>query len=96
MTTTYWPNPRPIREFLTDSRLPLKALDSHAECVNRHLPEEFEVIGVDDAVPPQFVVRVTRDFIEATTDYRWTNGIARLTCPICGLLDGKHTKGCAA
>lgn len=92
----YWESPKPVRHFLTDPRMPLRVLDSHARCVTAGLPEEFEVIGEDDGSPPQLVVRVTREFVEATTDYRWTNGIARLTCPACGLLDGKHTKGCAA
>lgn len=93
MSIVYWPDPRPVRQFLTDPRMPLRVLDSHARCMSAHLPEEFEVIGEDDG---QLLVRVTRDFIEATTDYRWHNGVARLTCPACGLLDGKHMKGCAA
>ena len=41
-------------------------------------------------------MQTRRNFIEATTDYRWHNGVSRLTCPSCGLLDGKHLKGCAA
>ncbi len=94
---SYWRDVMPVRQFLTDPRMPARVKDSHANCISRGLPEEFEVIGVDDGDPPQLVVRVTRDFVEATTDYRWQeNGRARLTCPVCQHFDGKHAKNCAA
>lgn len=93
----YWPESKPVKHFLTDPRMPIRVIDSHARCIAQGLPEEFEVIGDDDGLPPQLVVRATRDFIEATTNYRWQeNGVSRLTCFSCGLFDGKHAKGCAA
>lgn len=39
-------------------------------------------------------LRVTREYIEATSDMRHHDGRLRWLCPRCGLFDGRHTKAC--
>ena len=95
--------PRSVREYLGqpgpeigDLALPPIVLDAHAAALSSGGPEEFCVVGFDQAGggPRRLRFEVTRAFVEATTDFRHRNGKLRFLCPECGLLNGEHSKGC--
>jgi hypothetical protein len=106
MTYTAFKPPRSVRQYLgqpgnepSAQALPWSVLDSHANSVTKGLPEEYVVIGEDVRDDGKRFLRfgATREYIEATTDFRQDDaGRLRLRCPVCELWDGKHTKGCTA
>lgn len=106
MTYTAFRPPRSIRQYLgqpghepSGQILPWSVLDSHAQSLTRGLPEEFVVTGEDVRDDGRRFLRfaATREYIEATTDFRQDEGgRLRLFCMVCSLWDGRHTKGCTA
>jgi hypothetical protein len=79
-------------------RLPVNVMNSLAETIPKHLPEQYAVKGEwtypDGRRFLEFAV--TTEWIEATTDLRWDPGQRKLRvkCPLCEFWDGKHAKGC--
>jgi hypothetical protein len=69
-----------------------------AESKTTGLPCELVAVGEDIGPDGERRLRyaATREYIEATTDWRWDAGTRRLRllCPLCGLRDGKHRKSC--
>lgn len=107
MITTYtrFVPPRRIAEYVgqkgseaNGQRLSYAAYDALAASKVSGREPEFVVIGEyrrsDGA---SFLdLGVTRDYIEATTDFRWDAGAKKLryVCPECEMKDGKHATKC--
>lgn len=96
--------PRKLEQYVGQAGLEMgglalspAAFAALAESKTTGIPCELAVIGrwFDDK--RTFLdFGVTTTYIEATTDYRYDRDAhrLRLLCPLCGLKDGRHAKGC--
>jgi hypothetical protein len=102
MSYTAFKPHRSIRQYLgtpgpevNGLALPYYVLDSHANCVSKDLPDEFIVTGETTNGDKTFLqFGVTRDYIEAVSDFREVNGQLIYVCPDCQGHSGKHSRSC--
>ncbi len=97
MTTSYHPF-RPahaLTEHLSDPAMPPHGYDAVAASKVSGQPPEFVVQGEWRRDNRRFLdLALSRDYIEAVSNYRDLDGTLRWTCPECGRLSGKHTRVC--
>ncbi len=97
--------PRPVKQYTGQTghepsklALPWWVMDSLGRTIPGHLPDEYAVIGetIYEDGRRYLDFGVTREFIEAATTMRWDTGQKKFRelCPRCGVMGGKHAKGC--
>jgi hypothetical protein len=93
---------RSVREYLGTPGnelggliLPAWVLDSHAQSVTAGTPEEYIVMGEWERDGKTYLCfGVTREYIEAVSDFRDRNGQMVYVCPDCEGASGKHSRSC--
>lgn len=86
--------PRRVEEYAT--QVPLEIIEEVARSRLVHQPPKYLIKGEwIYADGRRFLdIAINREWVEAATNYRLTDGRLRWTCPVCGRLGGNHTKAC--